>query len=284
MTKSGIFDGRLFAKNKEEKLVRVIRNIGRTPKLTAILVGDNPESSLYLKLKEKKALQLGIGCTIKKFSGEESGEIIDFIQSENNNLATNGIILELPFPPKIRNEEQKILDSIAFKKDVDCLTSENLARLTQENELFVPPTVQAVLDILKEAEQVSDLADLKGQKIVVVGDRGMVGKPLVKILVSCGLAVSGANTSTQDLTKMTKQADILISTTGVGGLIKNAMVKTGVVVIDVGIEKQKDGRIAGDVDFENVKQKASFITPVPGGVGPVTVVCLMENLVASMYD
>ncbi|PIQ69859.1 bifunctional 5,10-methylene-tetrahydrofolate dehydrogenase/5,10-methylene-tetrahydrofolate cyclohydrolase [Candidatus Shapirobacteria bacterium CG03_land_8_20_14_0_80_40_19] len=273
-----IFDGRAFAKEKEDKLVKLLERLPRKPKLVAILVGGSPESELYLKLKQRMAERLGIDFEFKKFPDEKPQKIVGFINQKNADTEVNGIIVELPLPAGFQ-----VLDAIKPSKDVDCLTGENLRLLAEGKPRFIPPTVKAVFDILLKATQVEKLGDLKDKKICVVGDRGMVGGPLVSVLRNSGLEVSGANTGTQDLIATTRSADILISATGIGRLIKKEMVKPGAVVIDVGIEKKRNLGVAGDVDFENVKEIASFITPVPGGVGPVTVVCLMENLIGSVY-
>lgn len=259
-----IFDGKAFAREKEEKLVETVKKLPCRPKLVAVLVGDNPESEMYLKLKQKAAERLGIGFEFKKFSGENPQEIVSFIGEKNNDSDINGIMVELPLPPKFQ-----ILDSIRPSKDVDCLTTENLRLLAEGRPRFVPPTVKAVGEILENR---------KG-KIVVVGSKGSAGKGILSYLKDA----EGIDRETKNLASVTKNADILISATGVGHLIKKEMIKPGAIVIDVGIEKQSDGSLKGDVDFENAKSVASFITPVPGGVGPVTIICLMENLAQNVY-
>jgi len=281
-----IFNGREFARKKTEELAKVIRNfsdIKKKPKLVAILVGDNLESRLYLSLKGRKAVQLGINFEFREFSENNPQEVIDYIEKKNMDQTVNGIIVELPLPAEW--DEYIVLDKIRPDKDVDCLTSENLRLLAEGRPRFVPPTVKAVGEILKEAGGVAQ------KKVVVVGSNGSVGKGILSYLKDA----EGIDRGTEDLASVTKNADVLISATGVGYLIKREMVKPGAVVIDVGIEKKRDlacplrvakqgGRgVVGDVDFENVKEVASFITPVPGGVGPVTVVCLMENLIGSVY-
>ncbi len=268
MNKAFIFDGRAFAQRKEEKLLEMLGGLPRKPKLVAILVGENPESELYLKLKQRAAERLGIDFEFKKFSDEQPQEVIGFVSEKNADPEVSGIVVELPLPKGFQ-----ILDSIRPSKDVDCLTSENLRLLAEGRPRFVPPTVKAVGEILKEAGGVAQ------KKVVVVGGNGSVGKGILSYLKGA----EGIDQETEDLASVTKNADVLISATGVGRLIKKEMVKPGAVVIDVGIEKKRDLGIVGDVDFENVKKVASFITPVPGGVGPVTVVCLMENLIESVY-
>ena len=264
MNDSVVFDGKSFAKEREEKLLKILVRLPKKPKLVAILVGNNPESELYLKIKQKKAEKLGIGFEFKKFSDNQPKEIIDFINQKNADPEVNGIIVELPLPTGFQ-----ILDSISPSKDVDCLTTENLKLLAEGKPRFVPPTVKAVGEILGKR---------KG-KIIVVGSKGAVGRGILDYLKNA----EGVDRETKDLASITKTADILISATGVGHLIKKEMVKPGAVVIDVGIEKQSDGNLKGDVDFEKVRERTSFITPVPGGVGPITVICLMENLIGSVY-
>lgn len=283
-----IFDGKKFAREKTKELMGVmgdLRSVGKTPKMTAILVGDNQESELYLRLKEKKAKEIGIEFEFKKFSGEKPQEIIDFIEEKNNDPKVSGIMVELPLPRELQiaNCKLQILDAIDPKKDIDCLTSKNLRLLEEGKPRFVPPTVKAVGGIL-ETEVGSKKLEA-GTKVVVVGSEGTVGKGILSYLRNLRNLgnLSGVDRETKDISSVTKEADILISATGVGRLIKKEMVKPGAVVIDVGIEKQSDGSLVGDVDFEQVKEVASFITPVPGGVGPVTIVCLMENLLQSVY-
>lgn len=286
-----IFDGREFAKKKTKGLIRIvkeIRNVGETKKMVAIMIGDNPESELYLKLKEKKAKQIGIGFELVRFSRENPDEIIKFIKQKNNDSKVNGIMVELPIPEKlgIMNYELRIKDAIDVQKDIDCLTSENSRLLEEGRPRFVPPTARAVGEIL-DTEIRRRKLEVRKRKLVVVGSRGVVGKELLAYFKGQegkeGLEVIGIDKETKDISLVTKEADILISATGVGHLIKKEMVKPGSIVIDVGIEKQSDGSLIGDVDFDNVKEIASFITPVPGGVGPVTIICLMENLLQSVY-
>jgi len=264
MNNALVFDGKAFAEKKQKDLLKILEKLPLKPKLVAILVGHNPESKLYLKLKQKKAKELGINFEFKKFPDEQPKEVVGFINEKNADTEVNGIIVELPLPKGFQ-----ILDSISPSKDVDCLTTENLKLLAEGRPRFVPPTVKAVGEIL---------GNKKG-KIVVVGSNGNVGKGILSHLKKA----QGIDLETKDLALVTKNADILISATGIGHLIKKEMVKPGAVVIDVGIEKQKDGRLIGDVDFKQVLEIASFITPVPGGVGPLTIICLMENLIQSMY-
>lgn len=274
MTK--IFAGKTVAQKKERQLAKKIADFkgktGITPKLVSIVVGHNPASHLYLRFKEQSAERVGIEFEKIEFpESTKAEEIIRIIQEKNHDEKVHGIMVQLPLPEslEIRNSKLEILESIDPKKDVDCLTSENFNLLTSGNPRFLPATVKAVLEIIELSNY--RIANLKGVNICVVGASKIVGEPLAICLKNLGATVTICDEDTQDLPSFTQKAEILVSATGVPDLIGINMVKKGAVVIDVGSPR-------GDVDFEKVKETASFITPVPGGVGPVTVVCLMENV------
>jgi len=256
-----IFDGQKLAKEKEEKLKAEIKKVKIKPKLVVVLVGDDPASRLYVELKKEAAERVGIDFELKKFKKSISQDsIIAYIQEKNGEKATSGIMVQLPLPKNF--DEFKIRRSIHPFKDVDCLHPKNLGMLLLGKPTYYPAAVKAVLAIIK---------NLKGRKVVIVGASNLVGKPLAMVLSNLGATVTLCRSTTRNLAKHTKMADILVSATGKPGLIKKEMVKKGAVVIDVGETK-------GDVE-EDVAQVASFLTPVPGGVGPVTVVSLLENVV-----
>lgn len=253
-----IFDGKTFASQREEKLkekVRVLKEKGITPCLASILVGDNQASKLYVGLKKKAAERVGIRL--------EVFDSIDEIERLNKDKSVHGIMIQLPLPPELQDSKFQILDSIAPEKDVDGLRSDTK---------FLHPTAKAVIDIMNHALSLvtghrSLITDYRPLTTVcVIGERGMVGAPLVRELKRLGYT----------LVTRSEEADILVSCTGVPGLIKPEMVKKGAIVIDVGSPR-------GDVDPE-VKEKAFFITPVPGGVGPVTITCLLENLIVACFS
>jgi methylenetetrahydrofolate dehydrogenase (NADP+)/methenyltetrahydrofolate cyclohydrolase len=256
-----VFDGRRFADKKERELkkeVSKLRKNGITPKLVSILIGDNPASVLYTSLKQKAAQRIGAKAQVISLSLRTSpNKIKKMIEQCNNNPTVHGIMVQLPLPKNLKSQTQEILNTIAPQKDVDGLR-------TDSN--FVPATVEAVLQIIKQAP-------LKDSpcKVVVVGAEGMVGRALVRELRIMNYELREADINTKDLESLTKTADILVSATGKPGIIKSDMVKEGTVVIDVGSPK-------GDIDFNEIAKRASFITPVPGGVGPVTIVSLLENL------
>ncbi len=258
------FNGREFAREKEIEIKEEVADLkkkGVTPKLVSILVGDNPGSILYTSLKKKAAERIGAELQVISLSQSLSPEkIIKTIQKYNSDKKVHGIMVQMPLPKEIVNYKLSIINSIAPEKDVDGL---------RENSPFVPATVKAILQIL----EVSSIKyQVSKPKVVVVGAEGMVGKPLVKELRRINYEVKGVDLATSYQLQTTKAADVLISATGVAGLIKGDMLKEGAVVIDVGSPK-------GDIKFDEVSKKASFITPVPGGVGPVTISCLLENLI-----
>lgn len=256
-----IFNGKLLAKQKEQifkKRVLKLKKKGITPKLVSVLIGENAGSKLYLSLKRKAAKRIGAEVTIKKFPiNVSSKEIIDFIKKRNKDNAVHGIMVQLPLPKNFSEKQRdEIIEAIVPEKDVDGM---------REDGPFLTPTVKAVMLAIKEAEKIG--------RVVVVGEKGFVGKKLVKVLKEMGYKVEGVDIDTRDMEKKIKKADILISATGKPGLIKKEMIKEGAVIVDVGTPR-------ADVERE-VYEKASFITPVPGGIGPVTIACLLENLVSA---
>jgi methylenetetrahydrofolate dehydrogenase (NADP+)/methenyltetrahydrofolate cyclohydrolase len=261
-----IFDGKAFAVEKEEALkMRVLglKTRGVNPKLASILIGSDPASKLYVGLKKKAAER--IGAELDVYYIPENSKIEDvllLISTLNLDDTVNGIMVQMPLPEKLEKFRDRIVNLISSEKDVDGL---------KHDSHYLHPTSKAVIDILKEAEK-----DQKTvfKKICVVGAFGMVGAPLVKELNEKGYKVTGCGSKTSDIKSKTLEADVVVSATGVQGLISGEMVKDGAVVIDVGSPR-------GDVNFYEVERKASFITPVPGGVGPVTISCLLENLISA---
>jgi len=233
------------------------------------LVGQNQNSRLYISLKEKIAIRLGIVFEKREFPEDVNvRELIDFIKSKNNDFGVKGIMVQLPLPAAFDNEIVTILREIDSQKDVDCLTPENLGLLMMGRPWVLPATVRGIWEILGKAG--INRKTIIGKNVCILGRSDIVGKPLANLLINLGATVTVCHRQTGDLVKKTKAADILISATGQPDLIRGEMVKKEAVVIDVGSPR-------GDVNFRSVASKASFITPVPGGVGPVTVVSLLEN-------
>jgi methylenetetrahydrofolate dehydrogenase (NADP+)/methenyltetrahydrofolate cyclohydrolase len=278
-----VFDGKEFAKGKEAELrarVEELKTRGIVPKLVSILADISPESRLYVSLKAQFAQKIGIIYEVHQFDGSATEEIVADIEKANNDPSVQGIMIQLP----VVNEEA-VVAAISPAKDVDCLTPANLGLILGGQPRVLPATVKAVMEILRntkeeETGQAVENKWLAGENVVIIGASIIVGKPLAILLSDLGATVTICRSRTENLAEVTKKADILVSATGVAGLITRAMVKPGAKVIDVGISKLLRGgkfRVLGDVEKEAL-ERASFFTPVPGGVGPVTVACLFENL------
>jgi len=261
-----IFDGRKFAAEKEISLQNRVLGLkarGVYPKLASILVGNNPASVLYVNLKKKAAEKIGAEVDIYLIKeNSKVDDLILLIDTLNTDVNVSGIMIQLPIPGAMSKFKDRIIESIDPQKDIDGL---------RPDSIFLHPTSKAVIDILKEAEKISEI---KPKTVCVVGATGMVGTPLVKELKTEGYKVISCNSNTPTLKGETLQGDVLISCAGVPNLITSDMVKDGAIVIDVGSPK-------GDVD-PSTSLRASFLTPVPGGVGPVTITCLLENLISHL--
>jgi methylenetetrahydrofolate dehydrogenase (NADP+)/methenyltetrahydrofolate cyclohydrolase len=259
-----IIDGRKIAREKEIILKNKIAQLKIRPKLATILVGEDKASRLYVQLKQAAAQRVGIGFEIGKFADNIPVQLIEaFIQKKNSDPAITGVIVQLPIQSI---KPAGLINQINPQKDVDCLTPTNLVLLQSNKPRFLPATLKAVLAIIRNSQLAT-----RNSYICVVGATGFVGKPVADYLEVLGAKVDRCNAKTFDLADHTRQAEILISATGVPGLIKKDMVKPGSLIIDVGSPQ-------GDVDFAGVKKVAGAISPVPGGVGPLTVVSLLENV------
>jgi methylenetetrahydrofolate dehydrogenase (NADP+) / methenyltetrahydrofolate cyclohydrolase len=248
---------------------------GVIPGLAVIIVGDNPASHLYVKNKIKACAEVGLHSEAHHFPADSSQEsVLRQIEALNANPAIHGILVQLPLPKHIASAD--VVDAISVDKDVDGFHYYNLGGLISGDTVFPPCTPYGVMRLL-EASGIT----IEGQNAVVVGRSNIVGKPMALMLLQKGATVSICTSKTRDLAMYTRLADILVVATGKANLITAPMVKEGVVVIDVGINRLPDGKLAGDVDFGGVKQKASYITPVPGGVGPMTVTMLVANTIQS---
>ena len=265
-----IIDGKKIANEMEEEIRKKIKaKIG----IATILVGENDASLLYAKLKEKACKRLGFHSQTIHFPSDiKIEEIKEAIRKFNEDDEIHGIVLQLPLPGGM--EYEMLIKEIEPRKDIEGMHPCNLGATLLNKEFLVPSTPLAVIKIL-EHEGIS----VKGKDVVIVNHSNIVGKPLAAMLLNRNATVSICHIYTKDIKKYTSQADILISGTGVAGLIKKEYVKEGAIAIDVGITRKKDGSICGDIDFDAVKEKVKAITPVPGGVGPVTIACLMENAV-----
>lgn len=256
---------------KEETKELKIKEI--TPGLAVLLVGDDPASHVYVNMKEKACNKVGIYSAVHKMPIDSAQKsIIDTIKMLNNNPNIHGILVQLPLPLGI--DTNKVLESIDPKKDVDGFHPYNVGRLVLGLDSYSPCTPLGVMKLLKEYD-----IELKGLDICVVGASNIVGKPMQALLLNAFATVDICHIHTKNLKEHTKRADVVIVGVGVVNLIKEDMIKENAVVVDIGINKLESGKLVGDVDFMNVSKKTSFITPVPGGVGPMTIAMLLENTV-----
>jgi len=274
-----VIDGKAVARKiRAEIAQRVEQMVGREgvrPGLTVILVGADPAAQLYVRNKIAACREVGIRSELIELAADVTqAELLRRIDALNADPAVHGILVQLPLPRHI--EMPAVLERISAVKDVDGFHLYNVGALVTGNTIFPPCTPYGVQKLLEH-----EGIDVEGRNVVVVGASNIVGKPLALMLMQQDATVCICHKKTRDLAQFTILADILVVAAGVPGLIIPQMVRTGAVVIDVGINRLPDGRITGDVDFEGVRAKASYITPVPGGVGPMTVAMLMNNTVLS---
>lgn len=244
---------------------------GFAPSLTVIIVGDDPASQVYVRNKEKACTHVGIKSEIIRLPAEtEEAELLKIIDGLNKDKSINGILVQLPLPKQIN--EKNIIAAIDPQKDVDAFSYENTGRIMAGDFDFLPCTPAGVMELLHRSG-----ISVCGKDCVVIGRSNIVGKPMAMLLMHENGTVTVCHTKTKDLKSHTLRADILVSSVGKANFITADMVKDGVVIIDVGINHLHDGKLTGDVDFEGCFEKASAITPVPGGVGPMTVTMLLKN-------
>lgn len=271
-----IIDGKELARKTRQNLKIDCDNLkskGIIPKLAVIMVGDNPASKVYVKNKSKACEEVGI--EYEEFLLDENTtqkDLISLIEQLNERKDVSGILLQSPIPAHLDINEA--FRTISPKKDVDGFHPVNVGKLTLGQDTFVSCTPYGVIKMFEEYN-----IDLEGKNVVIIGRSNIVGKPLIQCCLNKNATVTVCHSRTKDLIEHTKRADIVIVAIGRAEFLKEDMVKDGVVVIDVGINRGEDGKLCGDVDFENVSQKASYITPVPGGVGPMTIAMLMNNVI-----
>lgn len=266
-----IMDGKALAEKVKAQIREKVSKLRRQPGLAVILVGDNPASQVYVRNKERDCAQCGIMCYDYHLPQDASQEdVLDLVEKMNNYGAVDGILVQLPLPEQI--DERVVLEAITPDKDVDAFHPENVGRIMQGQAYYKPCTPAGVMEILHEYG-----IDPAGKHCVVVGRSNIVGKPMAMLLLHENATVTICHSKTPDLKAQCLQADILVSAVGKTGLITADMVKPGAVVIDVAMNRNEAGKLCGDVDFAAVSQVASYITPVPGGVGPMTRAMLMEN-------
>ncbi len=273
-----IMDGKALSeklKNNLKNEVEELKSKGKNPCLAVIIVGDNPASKIYVNNKKKSCEALGIKSLEYALPADTTEEkLLTLISSLNEDESVDGILCQLPLPSHIC--EKNVINSISPEKDVDAFHPENVGHIMIGDYTFLPCTPAGVMEILKEYD-----IDVSGKNCVVVGRSNIVGKPMTMLLLKENATVTVCHSRTQNLCEFTKKADVLVSAVGKPNLITADMIKENAVVIDVAINRLESGKLCGDVDFEAVKEKASFITPVPGGVGPMTIATLMKNTVTA---
>ena len=266
-----LLDGKRVRDEILDEVKKKMDTLDRKLTLVVIQVGDDLASSVYVKQKEKMAISLGCNFKYIKLSDDiKEAVLIELIENLNNNEDVDGILLQLPISKHI--SANRVIDCIDLDKDVDGLSSENVYKLNNNIDGLIPCTALGVIEILKYYD-----IDIKDKNVVVVGRSDLVGKPVRKLFEIEGGIVTVCHSKTENLCQYTSKADILVVAVGKKGLITEDMVKDEAVVIDVGINKV-DGKLYGDVDFDSVSRKCSYITPVPGGVGPMTIAMLGKNL------
>ena len=268
-----ILDGKKLRDKIFEDLKTKLDKMEKKPTLAVILVGENPASQIYVRNKKKTAEKLGINSiSIEYPSDITESELLQKIEELNNDENVTAILVQLPLPAHI--DKNKVIDKILPQKDVDGLTPYNLGKLFSGEEPYVYPcTPKGILLLLDEYN-----IELEGRHVVVVGRSNLVGKPVAQLFLKRNATVTMCHSHTKNLANITKTADIIVSAVG-KNVIGEKMLKSNCVVVDVGIFRDENGKISGDVDFENVSKVAAYISPVPGGVGPMTIASLMLNTV-----
>ncbi len=268
-----ILDGKKIAEGIKAGLKEEIKKLNKKPGLAIILVGENPASEIYISNKRKACEEVGIFSELHRVPQNVSEEqLINLVQRINSDNRINGCIVQMPLPAHLN--AQKIIDSLCPLKDVDGLTTWNQGKLLLgDNSGLFPATPRGVLKLIESTGM-----KFAGRKAVVLGRSNLVGKPVALLLQQENCTVTVCHSKTKNLAEICRTADIVVAAVGKPKLVKKNMVKKGAVVIDVGINRV-GGKVVGDVDFRNIRKVASYITPVPGGVGPMTVACLLENVV-----
>jgi len=276
---SKIIDGKHVASVIREKVKNEVAGLltktGKAPNLTVIIVGENPASQSYVRSKKKFATEVGFSSdTIELPADVTQDELLKLIEKLNNDDHVNGILVQLPLPKHI--DEQMVIKTIAVAKDVDGFHPEQVGGLSIGLETLEPCTPAGIIELLKYYD-----IDIAGKNAVIIGRSNIVGKPIASMLLRLDATVTITHSRTVNLADITNTADILIVAIGKAGFLTADMVKEGATVIDVGINRTEEGKLIGDVDYESVAPKVSYITPVPGGVGPMTIAMLLVNTLAA---
>jgi methylenetetrahydrofolate dehydrogenase (NADP+)/methenyltetrahydrofolate cyclohydrolase len=273
-----IIDGKALAEQVRGEIAARAAQLaarGEQPCLAVLLIGSDPASAVYVRNKVAGCEKAGIRSLRFDYPADVAPDVVMAKLAElNADPAVHGILVQLPLPPQF--DEAAVLEAISVEKDVDGFHAENVGRLSQNQEAFIPCTPHGVMKMLESAD-----VPLTGAEAVVIGRSNIVGKPMAMLLTNAGATVTVCHSRTRDLAFHTRRADILVAAVGKPHFVTGDMIKPGAVVIDVGINRLPDGKLCGDVDFDSAVQVAGAITPVPGGVGPMTITMLLENTVIS---
>lgn len=271
-----IIDGKKLAETIKQNLadrINALKEKNIIPGLTVILVGDDPASQVYVRNKANTFTKLGLNSSVEQYPASLTEEVLcDRIRELNNDPAVHGILVQLPLPPHL--DSNKVIETISPQKDVDGFHISNAGALMTGRPLFIPCTPYGIMKMLE-----SENVELRGAEAVVIGASNIVGKPMALLLQKAGATVTICNSKTKELAAHTKRADVLVVATGRAEMVSGNMIKPGAVVIDVGINRGTDGKLKGDVEFASASEVAGAITPVPGGVGPMTIVMLLVNTI-----
>lgn len=270
-----ILNGKIVAKNILKEIKETVELLDKPPCLAVILVGNNPASEIYVRNKQKDCMECGIQSETYHLS-EYVAEtrLLELINMLNNDPIVSGILVQLPLPKHINTT--KVINSIDPIKDVDCFHPQNVGKLITGDPLFAPCTPSGVMELIRTYN-----IETAGKHAVVLGRSNIVGKPMSTMLLHANCTVTTCHSWSTDIDKITREADILVSAVGIKKYVTADMVKDGAVVIDVAMNRDENNKLCGDVDFETVKKKSSYITPVPGGVGPMTRAMLMQNVIVA---
>ena len=272
---AAIIDGKAVSAKLRQEMkgeVAALQAKGIAPGLAVVLVGEDPASQVYVRNKIRACEELGIRSQDHRLPADTTQErLLELIGALNNDPAVHGILVQLPLPRQIR--EEAVIAAIAPEKDVDAFHAQNVGRIVQGSYRFLPCTPAGVLELLD-----AYAIPIQGRRCLILGRSLLVGRPLAQLLTTRDGTVTLCHSKTQDLPALTRQADILVSAAGRPGLVTADMVKPGAAVVDVAMNRGADGRLTGDVDFPAVESVAGFLTPVPGGVGPMTRACLLQNV------
>jgi methylenetetrahydrofolate dehydrogenase (NADP+)/methenyltetrahydrofolate cyclohydrolase len=271
-----IIDGKALSAKIREELKREVDDLagrGIVPGLTVVLVGDDPASQVYVRNKAKSCEQIGIRSEVIRLPGDTpEDQLLGVIDGLNRNPDVHGILVQLPLPDHI--SEEKVLLAISPEKDVDGFHPVNVGNLSIGRDAFLPCTPAGCIELIR-----STGTDIAGRHAVVIGRSNIVGKPMAMLLLREHATVTVCHSRTKDIEDVVCRADIVVAAVGRPNLVKKHWIKPGALVLDVGVNRLPDGKLTGDVDFESVKETAGFITPVPGGVGPMTITMLLKNTI-----